>query len=495
MQYVMVDEFQDVSAKQFKLARLLSGGHGNLFVVGDPDQTIYTWRGSHYRLFLDFDKVYPKTRTITLTANYRSTPQILAAASALIARNLTRLPVFPTAVRGPGPKPLYFHAKSDKAEAAWIFGELGKLRDSGADLGDAAVLYRARCLSRALEERFIEGGLPYRIFSGIEFYGRREIKDMVCYMRMVTAGDDIAFRRTINVPPRKMGKKRLERLAEYAEARGLSLYEALKENLDSELTRGTGAQRYVHAVETVRAARRTTGMGDAFQMLLDLSGYEENIRLQGDQDRLDNAAELKRSVAAMGEDQDAAFEDFLARAALFTNADREEGRAAVKLMTVHAAQGMGFSHVFLCGLNEGVFPSRRISTPEEMEEERRLAYVAMTRAKDGLYLSDAEGAAGDGLFKYPSRFIFELGEEHVEYVAAPDESRHGAQHGSPGGAAGLPPAAPQAACFAAGDLVVHPAFGPGTIVRVDFGAQSYVVAFDSLPTSRNIRFGAALQRG
>ncbi|MCL1986180.1 MAG: UvrD-helicase domain-containing protein, partial [Betaproteobacteria bacterium] len=241
MQYVMVDEFQDVSARQFKLARLLSGGHGNLFIVGDPDQTIYTWRGSHYRLLLDFDKLYPNARTIAVTANYRSTPQILAAASTLIAHNLTRLPVFPSAVRESGTKPLYFHAKNEKDEAAWIFGQIVTLRDSGVKLGDIAVLYRAHYLSRALEERFIEGGLPYRIFSGIEFYGRREIKDMVCYMRMVTAGDDIAFRRTINVPPRKMGKKRLERLAEYAGARGVSLYEALKEQLGAELTRGTGA--------------------------------------------------------------------------------------------------------------------------------------------------------------------------------------------------------------------------------------------------------------
>ena len=498
MQYVMVDEFQDVSAKQFKLARLLSGGHGNLFIVGDPDQTIYTWRGSHYRLFLDFDKVYPNARTIALTANYRSTPQILAAASTLIARNLTRLPVAPAAVRGAGPKPLYFHAKSEKIEAAWIFGEIGKLRDAGVNLGDIAVLYRAHYLSRSLEERFIEGGLPYRIFSGIEFYGRREIKDMVCYMRMVTAGDDIAFRRTINVPPRKMGKKRLERLAEYAGSRGISLYEALKENLDSELTRGTGARRYAHAVETVRKIRRTASMGDAFQMLLDLAGYEEFIRLQGDQDRLDNAAELKRSVAAMGDDRDAAFEDFLARAALFSNADHEASRATVKMMTIHAAKGMEFSHVFLCGLNEGVFPSRRIDTPEDMEEERRLAYVAMTRAQNMLYLSDAEGVAGDGLFKYPSRFIFEVGTEHIEHVAELDASLagHGPQRGAPGeGASGQGTAPLKTAYFAAGDQVRHPAFGPGKIVRVDFAAQSYVVAFDSLPTPRSVRFGAFLKPG
>ena len=495
MQYVMVDEFQDVSVKQFKLARLLSGRHGNLFIVGDPDQTIYTWRGSHYRLFLDFDKVYPNARTIALTANYRSSPQILAAASTLIARNLTRLSTSPAAVRGSGPKPLYCHAKSEKAEAAWIFGEIGKARDTGVNLGDIAVLYRAHYLSRALEERFIEGGMPYRIFSGIEFYGRREIKDMVCYMRMVTAGDDIAFRRTINVPPRKMGKKRLERLAEYAGARGLSLYEALKENLDAELTRGTGARRYAHAVETVRTIRRTASMGDAFQVLLDLAGYEEYLRLQGDQDRLDNAAELKRSVAAMGSDHDAAFEDFLTRAALFSNADREEGRATVKMMTVHAAKGMEFSHVFLCGLNEGVFPSRRIGTPEDMEEERRLAYVAMTRAKNMLYLSDAEGVAGDGLFKYPSRFIFEAGKEYIDYVAELDDSLagYGAQRGVSGKGAGSPSASSQAAYFSVGDLVRHPAFGDGKIVSVDFAAQSYVVAFDSLPTQRTMRFGAPLK--
>ncbi|MDR2694898.1 MAG: UvrD-helicase domain-containing protein [Deltaproteobacteria bacterium] len=493
MQYVMVDEFQDVSARQFKLARLLSGGHGNLFVVGDPDQTIYTWRGSHYRLFLDFDKLYPHARTIALTANYRSTPQILAAASTLIARNLTRLPVFPEAVRASGAKARYFHAKSEKAEAAWIAEEIGRLRGSGVDPGDIAVLYRAHYLSRALEERFIEAGLAYRIYSGVEFYGRREIKDMVCYLRMVTAGDDIAFRRTINVPPRTMGKKRLERLAEYAGARGLSLYEALQENLDSELTRGTGARRYAHAVETVRGARSALSMGDAFQMLLDLSGYEEFLRLQGDQDRLDNAAELKRSVAAMGEDQDAGFEDFLARAALFSNIDREEDRATVRMMTVHAAKGMEFSHVFLCGLNEGVFPSRRIDTPEDMEEERRLAYVAMTRAKNMLYLSDAEGVAGDGLFKYPSRFIFEAGKEHLDYAAEPDGTLAAAV--PDGGRAEPPPAQAMAACFAVGDPVNHPAFGPGKIVRVDFAAQAYVVAFDSLPTSRSIRFGAALTLG
>ncbi len=495
MQYVMVDEFQDVSAKQYKLARLLSGRHGNLFIVGDPDQTIYSWRGSHYRLFLDFDKVYPTARTITLTANYRSTPQILAAASSLISKNLTRLPVAPKSVGKDGDKPLYFHAKNEKTEAAWIFDEITKLREAGVNLGETAVLYRAHYLSRSLEERFIEGGLPYRIFSGIEFYGRREIKDMICYMRMVTSGDDVAFRRTINMPPRKIGKKRLERLAEYAEKHALPLYEALRRNMDSEMLRGTGAKRYAHAIESVRAALPRSKMGDSFQALMDLSGYEEFMRLQGDQERLDNAAEFKRSVEAMGQDEEATFEDFLTRAALFSNTDHDEKRETVKLMTIHAAKGMEFSNVFLCGLNEGVFPSRRIDTPEGMEEERRLAYVAMTRAKTGLHLSEAEGAAGDGLFKYPSRFIFEAGRENLDYVVELDEylEERGPGRPVPGCRADVLQASGIAVpSFSLGDKVTHPAFGPGRIISVDFAGQCYIVSFDSLPTERNIRFGAPL---
>jgi DNA helicase-2/ATP-dependent DNA helicase PcrA len=194
----------------------------------------------------------------------------------------------------------------------------------------------------------------------------------------------------------------------------------------------------------------------------------------------------------MGEDQDAGFEDFLAKAALFSNTDRDEGRALVKMMTVHAAKGMEFSHVFLCGLSEGVFPSRRIETPEDMEEERRLDYVAMTRAKNMLYLSDAEGVAGDGM-KYPSRFIFEAGKEHVEHLAEADDSLAG--HGAGREASGEGAAGPESVSFAAGDLVHHPVFGAGKVARVDYAAQSYVVAFDALPTPRNIRFGASLQAG
>ncbi|MDR1853394.1 MAG: UvrD-helicase domain-containing protein, partial [Azoarcus sp.] len=420
MQYVMVDEFQDVSARQYKIARLLAERHGNLFIVGDPDQTIYSWRGSHVKLFLDFDREYPQAQTVALADNYRSPPQILAAAAALIARNTVRFPKALRALKPAGDKPRYFHAKSEKEEAAWIAGEIAALRARNVAAGDIAILYRAHYLSRALEEALFERGIAYRIFSGIEFYARKEIKDTLAYLRMATAGDDLAFLRTVNTPPRRMGKKKLDALKALADAQGLTLYDALKQNLAAPEFAASEARRYVEAIEQVRAVRAKLRLGDALQTLLDLSGYEEFLRLQGDQERLDNVAELKRAVEAMGEDEDATLEDFLARAALFTNLDADERRDCVKLMTIHAAKGMEFPHVFLCGMNEGVFPSRKVVTPDDMEEERRIAYVAVTRAMTRLTLSDAEGAANDGIFKYPSRFVFDIGRENLDYVVPLD---------------------------------------------------------------------------
>ncbi|NDL61821.1 ATP-dependent helicase [Acerihabitans arboris] len=492
MQYVMVDEFQDVSKRRYRLAQLLAGKHGNLFIVGDPDQTIYSWRGSHLRLFLDFDQVYPGAETIALGTNYRSTPEILAASNCLIEKNQVRFPKTLHAVKAGGWRPRYFHAKSDKLEAQWIVGEITRLRNTGVPPDHIAVLYRAHYLTRALEERFIERGVPYQIFSGIEFYGRREIKDVICYLRMVTAGDDVAFLRTLNVPARKFGKKRLETLAAYAEARNLSLYRALKENLDTDLLKGTQARRYVDAIEQVRAQRSGWSLGNTLQALLDLSGYEAFLRLQGDQERLDNVAELKRAVQNEGEDEEATLEDFLARIALFTTLDNEGKNDRVKLMTIHGAKGMEFPYVFICGMNEGVFPGRKISSAEEMEEERRLAYVAMTRAMDGLFLSDSAGVANDGIFKYPSRFIFDAGSENVAFDVPLDQALLGGMQNV--ARPGPPPPAAGASRFRVGDRVAHGVFGGGTVIAVNGYESAYSIKFDGLPTERSIQFSAPLAK-
>lgn len=508
MQYVMVDEFQDVSGKQYRIAQILSARHKNLFIVGDPDQTIYSWRGSHVRMILDFDKKYPTAKTLLLRKNYRSTPEILRASNTLISHNSERYPKDLMAQNPPGKKPLYFHASGDAEEAAWICGKIRELtgEDGGKKIAlhDIAILYRAHYLSRALEETFVKNDLPYRILSGTEFYGRKEIKDSIAYLRMLTASDDNSFFRTINVPSRKIGMTKQKFIREYAESHGISAYEALKENLDEAIFKGTKASSYVEAVEAVRELLhksedaesdefQSVKLGDVFQAILDKSGYEAFLRLEADQERLDNLAELKRSVNEAGLDDDMTLELFLQHLALFTDLDREDSSDAVKLLTIHAAKGMEFPYVFVCGMNEGVFPGRKVQTPEDMEEERRIAYVAFTRAKKGLFLSDAEGKANDGIFKYPSRFIFDAGMENLELenklddellsqtkkIITYDETRLKNMR----------------TLFKKGDEIIHPVFGRGKIILVNTKASCYTIKFDGMETERSILFTAKLERG
>ncbi len=507
IQYIMVDEFQDVSAKQYSIAQILSRKHKNLFIVGDSDQTIYSWRGSHVKLILDFEKVYKDARTILLLKNYRSTPQILAAANSLIAHNTVRYPKELSPTKKAGLKPLYYHAPSEEDEAKWICKKVKELCKSG-NLRDIAILYRAHYLSRSLEEAFIKNDIPYRILAGTEFYGRREIKDMISYLRMLTVADDVSFYRTVNLPSRKIGKNKIAAIKERADKFDCSAYTALKGLLaqDDSILKGTKAQAYVDAIEESRALLNdknsfvytvgsgTSKLGSVLQSILDKSGYEAFLRLEADQDRLDNAAEFKRAVNQAGFDDDATLEDFLQRAALFTDLDREDKRDAVKMLTIHAAKGMEFKNVFLCGMNEGIFPSRKVQTPEDMEEERRIAYVAMTRAKDRLFITDAEGKANDGIFKYPSRFVFEAaGEgmknfdiekpldkglvEQSQKIIKYDEGR-------------LKAAATQ---FKKGDRVRHKVFGEGTIVLVNDKAFCYTIKFDDLATERSVQFSAPLE--
>ena len=536
MQYIMVDEFQDVSAKQFRIAEILSAKHKNLFIVGDSDQTIYSWRGSHVKLILDFDKKYPGTTSIVLDKNYRSTPQILAAANQLISVNTVRYPKALHAVKGNGKKPRYFHAESETKEAEWICGEIERLVKGGKDklagqagkngmtdggngdsgsgglsstggreirYSDCAVLYRAHYLSRSLEEVFIKEDIPYRILAGTEFYGRREIKDVVCYLRMLTSADDISFFRTINTPSRKIGKTKQALIRDYAESHSCPAYQALKELVDGDSFKGTGAKAYIEAIESVRQMLAEPGantpllhtkatLGDILQAILDKSGYESFLRLEADQDRLDNLAEFKRSVGEAGLDDDMTLESLLQHIALFTDLDREEGKSCVKLLTIHAAKGMEFPYTFVCGMNEGVFPSRKIQTPDDMEEERRIAYVAMTRAKDGLFLSDSEGRANDNLFKYPSRFIFDAGLENLELVKPlPDDLAKQSREIIAYDEERLKK---MRTMLSVGDRVRHPVFGEGTVLLVNTAASCYTIKFDSIATARSIQFAARLER-
>ena len=364
LEYIMIDEFQDIDPPQYRLMKVLCGYHKNLFIVGDPDQTIYTWRGADVRFLLEFDKRFPGTKTIMMMENYRSTPQILAAANSLIGKNRTRIPKALIPTMPEGPLPLCHHAPNGEAEAEWIAFQIQELHDRGAAYRDMTVLYRAHYLTNKLEEVFRKRKVPYTIYSGVPFFGRREIKDALSYLRMTAYKDDLSFARIANVPKRNLGQRRMQFLRDRAAEEGCSLYEALRRNLEDEIFKGTKAASFVSLIESFARDYSGRPISELLSDLLDQSGYEQMLRTEGSQERLDNLAELKQSVyeyeTSCGEE--ATLEHYLSHVALFTNADAEDGGDKVKLMTVHAAKGLEFPHVFLCGMNEGVFPSGRTNS-------------------------------------------------------------------------------------------------------------------------------------
>ncbi len=484
MEYVMVDEFQDVSPRQYAISRMLAGAHRNLFIVGDPDQTIYSWRGADVGLFLNFDREYPGAATVVLDANYRSTPEIIEASNALIAHNTSRYPKALHAVADSGMRPVFYHARSEKDEARWIAAKVAALLKAGWKAGDIALLYRAHHLSRPIEDALLKKSIPYKIYSGTAFYARREVKDVVAYLRMLTVADDLAFRRTINTPSRKIGKKKMALLRADADSHADTLLDALRRLATDPAFARTGAAEYLATIDTARGLVGTRPLGDIMQAVLDSSGYEEMLRSLGEWERLDNLAELKRAIEEAGRDDDASLDDFLARVALISNLDTEKGQPdeALRMMTVHTAKGMEFPAVFVCGLCEGSLPSRRSANPDDIEEERRLAYVAVTRARTALFMSDSDGFGHDNTAKATSRFVYEMGLHRLDF-----ERPVAPQKAVP--AMAQNPGAPR---FASGDLVRHPVFGRGMIMEADAARQTYTVQFDTLPTPRSMRFGAPL---
>ena len=495
LEYIMIDEFQDIDEPQYRLMQVLCGYHQNLFIVGDPDQTIYTWRGADVRYLLDFDRQFPGTKTIMMMSNYRSTPQILAAANSLIAHNRTRIPKDLIPTLPDGPLPLCHHAPNAEAEAEQIAFQMLELRDRGVPFREMAVLYRAHYLTNKLEEVLRKREIPYALYSGVPFFGRKEIKDVLSYLRMVAYRDDLSFARIANVPKRNLGRRRMQFLRDFAAAQGCSLYDALRRNLEEELFKGTGAARFVSLIDSFGQGYAARPISELLSDLLDQSGYERMLRTEGSQERLDNLAELKQSVYEYetGCGEEAALEHYLAHVALFTNADAQSDGDKVKLMTVHAAKGLEFPYVFLCGMNEGVFPSGRTSTLPGMEEERRLAFVAMTRAEKELYLSEAEGRNLDASPRYPSRFLLDIDRELLAFTAPPKESLiRDAREYIAASEKSLPEAAPQER-FSVGQRVRHEILGAGTVVEIDRDKGAYVIQFESVRTPRRISFRAKLE--
>jgi len=490
LEYVMVDEFQDIDKDQYALADILSAYHKNLFVVGDPDQTIYTWRGADVKFILEFDSRHENVKTIYLNTNYRSAPQILKASNALIDKNRERLKKELTAVRSDARKPLYFHAKTGQLEADWMTANMRAMHEGGASWSSMAVLYRAHYVSRTVEESLIRNKIPYVLYSGVEFYKRKEIKDVICYLRMIYAGDDISFLRTVNEPRRGVGRTRIAALKEYAALHRCSLYDALTASLDTRLFQRSRAKEYVRLIEKYRAIFDGMDLTDLLAGLLSESGYEDMLRSCGEEDRLDNLAELKQAIYDFQRKagEEVSLGNYLDHAALFTNMDQTARAEAVKLMTVHAAKGLEFPAVFLCGLSEGIFPGKRANTREKLEEERRLCYVAFTRAKDRLFLSDAAGSNYDGSFRYPSRFLFNAEKENVEYAVPldPDLEERALEQIRKTEDMDTPAVRPDDMI---GKRVLHPVFGEGSIIGIPRGQEGIIVQFDTIHTPRT--FGPA----
>lgn len=496
LEYIMIDEFQDIDELQYKLMSVLCGYHKNLFIVGDPDQTIYTWRGANVRYLLDFDKIFPSVKTIMMMQNYRSTPQIVSVVNDLIDKNKFRIKKNLMPTIADGMKVICHHADTSEREAMWIAEQIQALHGEGTSYREITVLYRAHYITRIVEEVFLREKIPYAIYSGVQFFNRMEIKDALAYLRLIAYKDDLAFLRVVNVPKRNLGERRIKFLQEYAVKHQCSLYIALETNLDNEIFKGTKAAQFVALIENFAANYAERQISELLAAILNESGYEKMLRTEGSQERLDNLAELKQSVyeyeTSCGEES--TLEHYLSHVALFTNNDAADNSDKVKLMTVHSAKGLEFPYVFLCAMNEGVFPSKKTDTIQKMEEERRLAFVAMTRAQKGLYLSEAEGRNFDGSPRYPSRFLLDIEPALLDYTQKPQEGliretkdylvineRYLADEENQ-------------LSLAVGQRVKHNIFGSGTVVDVDLIKAAHLVKFDNIDTPRSISFRAKLEK-
>ena len=420
--YIMVDEYQDTNTAQFELIRLLADKYRNLCVVGDDDQSIYKFRGANIRNILDFEKVYPEACVIKLEQNYRSTQNVLDAANAVIKNN-----------RGRKDKALWTDKKEgnrihlrqfDTAyeEAEYIAGDVAKKTRKGeAEYGECAVLYRTNAQARLLEERFIMEGVPYDVIGGTNFYARREIKDILAYLKTIDNGrDDVAVKRIINVPKRGIGMTTIVRVQEYADDRQISFYDALRE-ADQIMTIGKSASKlkpFVTMIQTFRSKQEFFSLSELVKDILETTGYVKELEESNEEDaadRIENIDELISKVVAYEEThEEATLSEFLEEVALVADIDSVgESDNRVLLMTLHSAKGLEFPHVYLAGLEDGIFPSYMTimsDDPMEIEEERRLAYVGITRAKDDLTLTYAKQRMIRGETQYNpiSRFIREI---------------------------------------------------------------------------------------
>lgn len=425
--HILVDEYQDTNTAQYLWLRLLAGGHGNLCVVGDEDQSIYAWRGADIGNILRFEKDFPAATVVRLEQNYRSTGHILGAASALIAKNTARLGKTLWTADGEGAPVLVRGVRDGEQEAHAVADDIEALRDSGTDLGEVAVLVRTTALTRGFEERFLQIGLPYRIVGGVRFYERLEIRDALAYLRLVRRrGDDLALERVVNRPKRGVGATTLRRIAERARGERTSLEDATRGLLDAGAVRGRAGPAlgtFLDGLGAWRERAQSLPPQELARTVLEESGYLEMWRNDRTPEAAGRVENLEELVNAIGEFPNLG--GFLDHVALVQEIDGGSGEGRVSLMTLHAAKGLEFEVVFLPGWEDGLFPHElalRDGGSAGLEEERRLAYVGLTRARREARISSAARRMHRGLWRdqFPSMFLAELPEEHVEVEALAD---------------------------------------------------------------------------
>lgn len=509
--WLLVDEYQDTNHAQYRLVRLLAGERRNLCVVGDDDQSIYSWRGADIRNILEFEKDFPGVTVIRLEQNYRSTPTILTAAGEVVARN-----------RGRKQKRLWtenplgelIHARTfetDRRESRFLAAEIGKLHKNGLPLSEIATLYRTNAQSRLLEEALVAEGVPYHIVGGVRFYSRMEVKDILAYLRLLqTQADEVSIKRIVNVPPRGIGTATLERIEGLARREQITLFAAFERAAESGLLTTAAKGRvagFVDLLKRLALLQQTATLPELLEAVLEQTGYRSRLLEQRDdesRDRLENIDQLLSAVNDFCESNPGCtVDDFLEHVALVSDLEKQEnGRRSVTLMTLHAAKGLEFDTVFMTGMEERLFPHlRTLEDSEGMEEERRLCYVGMTRARKRLYLLNAARRQlfGKEQYMFPSRFLAEIPSDCLDTATAAKKGGSGSFAGTVSAADGsvgaersghnlsrvvtesfeveLVPEPDDGYLDAVftGMKVRHPRFGIGTIRKVEGGGENQKV--------------------
>ena len=482
--HLLIDEFQDTNVAQYAIARRLTGKHRNICVVGDPDQAIYSWRNADIRNILSFQRDYPEAKVVTLEENYRSTGAILEAATGVISANSRRMdkPLTTQNARG---SPLYVgEAYTPEEEAQQTLREVERLtRNEGYRLADCAIMYRVNAQSRAIEDGCLRYGIPYKLIGGLRFYQRKEIKDVLAYLRVIhNPYDEVSLLRVINVPPRGIGQRTVDQLAHNARVQNIPVYSAAQLMAESGDARaGRAVARFLYVVNSLMEYGNRIPPAELMDAVLERAGYRDLLLEEGEQglERLENIQELRNTAQEFQPmEPEERLSAFLQGAALVSDVDTlEEGTDAITLITLHQAKGLEFPVVFIVGLEEGLLPhSRSIDDPDQMEEERRLFYVGMTRAKERLYLTRVFRRVvwGNASPARPSRFLTDIPQSLVSPLAMAGRQgvaaapwSIGAQ-GEKGGKATSEP-------LKAGEKVRHSKFGEGIVVTCVPSGQDHEV--------------------